>query len=344
MIGNTLKKIEVFWVQLEFANPYLLWLLLLIPLLVAWYIMRYNKRRVNLQVSSLMWLEGLNQKSLRQRLYHLPFILRMLIIAILILVLARPQSANSRKESSKEGIDIIMTLDVSGSMRAMDLKPNRIEAVKEVANDFIDARPNDRMGMVVFASESFTRCPLTRDHRVLKELITDLELGIVDEQSTALGEGLATAVNRIKDSEAISKVIILLTDGVQNQGSIDPVSAAEMAELYGIRVYTIGAGTKGEAPYPVQGFFGQTTRMIPVDIDEPTMKEVASITGGKYFRATNKARLKEIYAEIDELETTKINVSVFENKNEEFMPLLVLAGALFLLELLLRITVFNSRP
>lgn len=340
-----MTEISRFFTEVEFAQAWILWFLMLIPLLTAWYILRYNKKRVNIRVSSLQWLDGKTPKSLRQRLVHLPFILRMLTIALLVLVLARPQTNNSRKEENKLGIDIVMAVDISGSMRAMDLKPNRLEAVKNVAKKFVDARPNDRMGLVVFAAESFTQCPLTTDHRVLKELFTPLEVGLVDEASTALGEGLATAVNRIKESDAISKVIILLTDGVQNAGSIDPVSAAEIAKLYGIRVYTIGAGTEGMAPVPAIGFFGQeTTQMVEAEIDEAALKEIAKVTGGKYFRATDNKKLEEIYAEIDQLETTKINVSVFENKQEEFFPLLVLAGIIFLLELVLRITLFNSKP
>lgn len=336
--------INIFNENIEFAQPYLLWMLLIIPLMVAWYILHYNKKRVSLTVSSLMWLDANHKKSLRQYLYHLPFVLRMLAIALLVIVLAKPQSNDSRKEESKEGIDIVMAVDISGSMRAMDLKPNRLESVKEVAQDFIDERPNDRVGLVVFAAESFTQCPLTTDHRVVKELFSNLEIGLVDESRTALGEGLATAVNRIKDSDAISKVIILLTDGVQNEGSIDPISAAEIAKLYGVRVYTIGAGTKGTAPYPAVGFFGQkTTQMMEVDIDEKSLKEVAKITGGKYFRATDNAKLHDVYKEIDKLETTKINVSVFENKQEEYFPLLLIAALLFGLELILRISIFNTK-
>jgi len=232
--------------SLTFAQPYWFLLLALIPVFIFFYISRRNKQQAGLQLSSTAWLEINPVKTLRQRLIFLPFSLRMLVFAFLVIVLARPQSSLQRKKVNIEGIDIIMALDVSGSMRAMDLKPNRLDAAKKVAQTFIDGRQNDRIGLVIFSGEAFTQCPLTTDHKVLKDLFKPIHSGMI-EDGTAIGDGLATAINRIKDSKAISRVIILLTDGVQNRGSISPVSAAEIAKSYGIRIYTIGVGTKGTA-------------------------------------------------------------------------------------------------
>ena len=244
----------------------------------------------------------------------------MVAVALLIVILARPQSTNSWSNSSTEGIDIMLAMDISGSMLAQDLKPNRLEAAKDVAASFINGRPNDNIGLVVFSAESFTQCPLTTDHTVLLNLFKDIQSGMIQD-GTAIGLGLANAVSRIKDSHAKSKVIILLTDGSNNAGEIAPVTAAEIAKTFGVRVYTIGVGTKGMAPYPFQTAFGVQYQNIPVEIDEATLKQIASTTGGQYFRATDNASLKEIYSEIDQMEKTKISVQEYSKKQEEYKEL-----------------------
>lgn len=298
-----------------FANPTYLYLLLLLIPLAGWYIWKLRKSQASLQVSSSQAFEAPEATSYKVYLRHVPFILRMAAIALLIVVLARPQSTNSWQNSSTEGIDIMLVMDISSSMLAEDLKPNRLEASKDVAASFINGRPNDNIGLVVFSGESFTQCPLTTDHTVLLNLFKDIHCGMIND-GTAIGLGLANAVSRIKDSQAISKVIILLTDGENNMGEIAPITAAEIARTFGIRVYTIGVGTKGEAPYPFQTAFGVKYQNIPVDIDEPTLKQIASTTGGQYFRATDNSSLKGIYAEIDKMEKTKISVQEYSKKQE----------------------------
>ena len=282
-------------------------------------------------------------KSLRQRMIHLPFILKMLTLALLIVAIARPQTSSKREDVSVEGIDIVMALDVSGSMLAQDLKPNRLEASKKVAIDFAKGRPNDRMGLVVFAGEAFTQCPLTTDHQVLQNLFKDVKSGMI-EDGTAIGDGLATAISRLKDSQAISKVIILLTDGVSNMGALDASSAAEIAKIYGIRVYTIGVGSMGTAPYPVQTPFGVQMQQMEVKIDEPLLKQVAAMTDGKYFRATSNQKLQEIYESIDQLEKSKIDVTVFSKKSEEFHIWALAALLTFLLMIVLKYTWLKNLP
>jgi Ca-activated chloride channel family protein len=276
-------------------------------------------------------------------LRHLPYVLRMAAVAFLIVVLARPQSTDNWQNSTTEGIDIMLAVDISSSMLAQDLKPNRLEAAKNVASAFISGRPNDNIGLVVFSGESFTQCPLTTDHAVLLNLFKDIHSGMI-EDGTAIGLGLANAVSRIKDSQARSKVIILLTDGSNNRGEIAPVTAAEIARTFGIRVYTVGAGTKGEAPYPFQTAFGIKYQNIPVDIDEPTLKQIAATTGGQYFRATDNASLRAIYTEIDQMEKTKISVQEFSKKQEEYRDIALLVFALLLLEMILRYTLFKKIP
>ena len=267
----------------------------------------------------------------------------MAAIAVLIVILARPQSTNSWQNSSTEGIDIMLAMDISGSMRAQDLKPDRLEASKDVAASFINGRPNDNIGLVVFAAESFTQCPLTTDHTVLLNLFKDVQPGIIQD-GTAIGLGLANAVSRIKDSQAKSKVIILLTDGVNNQGEIAPVTAAEIAKTFGVRVYTIGVGTQGKAPYPWQTAFGVKYVDVDVEIDEPTLKQIAATTGGQYFRATDNASLKEIYSEIDKMEKTKISVQEYSKKQEEYKNWALLLFSLLLVEILLRNTLLRNIP
>ncbi len=326
--------------NIEFANPEYFYLLIIVPLMAVWYWFNQSKTNAEMQVSSTSVFEK-NRKSIRQYIYYILPVLRLLAIALLIVALARPQSSTSSQDVSIEGIDIVMALDVSGSMLAQDLKPDRLEAAKTVASEFFDGRPNDRVGLVIFSGETFTQCPLTTDHSIIKNLFKDIKSGMIQD-GTAIGDGLATAVNRLKESEAISKVIILLTDGVNNSGSIDPVSAAEIAKLYGIRIYTIGVGTIGMAPYPVQTAFGTEYRDVEVKIDEELLKQVTKMTDGKYFRATSNQKLREIYAEIDQLEKSKIDVTEFRRKTEEFFPLAIIAFALLALEFIFRKTIFKT--
>ena len=326
-----------------FANPTYLYLLLLLIPMIGWYIYKLSKSQASLQVSSSEAFDLPAAKSWKIHLRHLPFVLRMIAIALLIVVLARPQSTNSWQNSSTEGIDIMLAMDISTSMLAEDLKPNRLEASKDVAASFINGRQNDNIGLVVFAAESFTQCPLTIDHTVLLNLFKDIQPGIIQD-GTAIGLGLANAVSRIKDSQAKSKVIILLTDGVNNTGEIAPVTAAEISKSFGVRVYTIGVGTQGEAPYPIPTAFGIQYQNIPVEIDEPALKQIAATTGGQYFRATDNASLKEIYSEIDQMEKTKISVQEFSKKQEEYKMWALIVFALLLVELLLRNTVLKSIP
>jgi Ca-activated chloride channel family protein len=261
----------------------------------------------------------------------------------LIIVLARPQLSNSFQTETTEGIDIVLALDISGTMLAEDLRPNRLEAAKKVATEFVSGRPNDNIGLVVFAGESFTQCPLTNDHAVLVNLFQGVQYGMI-EDGTAIGLGLANAVSRIKDSEAKSKVIILLTDGSNNAGDVAPLTAAEIAQSFGIRVYTVGVGTRGMAPYPVQTPYGIRYQNLPVDIDEDMLRKVAGLTGGTYFRATDNTKLKFIYQEIDQLEKTKLRVHQYSKKNEEYTPFLLVALLLLITEIVLRHTVLRRLP
>lgn len=328
--------------NIEFANPEYFYLLIIIPLMVAWFWFSHHKANAELQVSSTSVFEN-SRKSIRQYLFFGLPVLRLIALAFLIIALARPQSSTSRQDVSIEGIDIVMALDVSGSMLAQDLKPDRLEASKIVASDFFDGRPNDRIGLVIFSGETFTQCPLTTDHSIIKNLFKDIKSGMIQD-GTAIGDGLATAVNRLKESEAISKVIILLTDGVNNAGSIDPVSAAEIAKLYGIRIYTIGVGTIGMAPYPMQTPYGIEYREVEVKIDEELLQEVTKMTDGKYFRATSNQKLVDIYAEIDQLEKSKIDVTEFRRKSEEFFIFALIAFVLLGLEFIFRKTIFKTIP
>ncbi|MFZ5941933.1 MAG: vWA domain-containing protein [Bacteroidota bacterium] len=326
-----------------FANPRLLYLLALVPLLLFWYIWREKKQYATITIPGF---ESLDEKyrSPRVWLRHLLFVFRLLAVSLIIVVIARPQSLNEWEKVSTEGIDIVLCTDISGSMRAMDFDPNRLEAAKDVAIEFVNSRPDDRFGLVVFAGESFTQCPLTTDRAVVTNFIKDLKFGII-EDGTAIGMGLATAVNRLKDSKAVSKVVILLTDGVNNRGEIGPVTAAELAAQYGIRVYTIGVGTMGEAPYPMQNAFGQIVRQnIPVEIDEDVLTRIADITGGHYFRATDNKKLSEIYSQIDKMEKTQLDIKQFSKRKEEYFPFLLAAILLILLELGLKMTVFRTLP
>ena len=327
-----------------FANPSYIYLLLLLIPLIGWYFWKMRKNQASVEMSSSQAFDAPKAVTAKVYLRHVPFVLRMIAIALVIVILARPQSTNSWQNSSTEGIDIMMAIDISSSMLAQDLRPNRLEAAKNVAAAFINGRPNDNIGLVVFSAESFTQCPLTTDPAILLNLFKNIQSGMI-EDGTAIGLGLANAVSRIKDSQAKSKVIILLTDGSNNRGEIAPVTAAEIAKTFGIRVYTIGVGTKGEAPYPFRLPGGMIqTQMIPVDIDEPTLKQIATTTGGQYFRATDNASLKEIYSEIDQMEKTKISVREYSKKQEEYKNIALLLLALLLLELLLKHTLLKKIP
>ncbi len=328
--------------SLTFGNPGFLFLLLAIPVLAAWYFYRVRKQTADLQVSSIEAFAKVG-RNLKFYVNHGLYVMRLLAIILLILALSRPQTSLSRQDISVEGIDLVIALDVSGSMKAQDFRPDRLEAAKDVAMEFIDGRPNDRIGLVIFSGEAFTQCPITTDHAVLKNLFRDIHNGMIDD-GTALGDGLATAVNRLRGSKALSKVIILLTDGVNNMGSLDPRSASEIAKLYGIRIYTVGIGTMGQAPIPVQTPFGMQTQMMKVEIDEPLLMEIAKATDGKYFRATNNAKLRAIYQEIDKMEKSKIDVTEFRKRKEEFLPLVLFAFILVAVEMLLRYLYLKNIP
>jgi len=326
----------------QFANPEYFLLLLLVPVIVVWHWRKDRRRYTELRISTTQMLEKI-PRSWRQVLRQALLVLRVAALVFLTIALARPQSTSGGEKVSTEGIDIVLATDISGSMLAEDFRPNRIEAAKNVALEFIDARPNDRIGLVVFAGESFTQCPLTIDHPVVKNLLKQIKSGMI-EDGTAIGMGLATAVSRLKESKAKSRVIILLTDGVNNRGFIDPVTAAAIAQEYGVRVYTIGVGTVGMAPYPVQTPFGIQYQNVPVEIDENLLQKIAGMTGGKYFRATDNRKLKAIYEEIDRLEKTKIEVTQFRRHKEEFYGAAMLAGILLFLEVLLSQTVLRKIP
>ncbi len=326
----------------EFANPkYFLLLVLLVPM-ILWYVFKEKQSHADLQFSSLRAFRGIRHAG-RVWLRHLLFACKVLAIIFLVTALARPQSSNSWQTYSSEGIDIVLGLDISTSMLARDFTPDRLEAAKEVATKFILERPQDRIGLVVFAGESFTQCPLTTDQAVLVNLLREVQSGMI-EDGTAIGLGLANAVNRLKDSPAKSKVVILLTDGVNNRGSIAPVTAAELAKTYGIRVYTIGVGTYGEAPYPVQTPFGIQLQNVPVEIDEAVLKQIASVTGGQYFRATDNDKLQQIYNEIDQLEKSKVEVKHFSKREEQYFWFGLVGMLLLVTEALLRYTLLRKIP
>jgi len=325
-----------------YANPEFFWGLLLIPLCTAWYIWRQRSYSATMLVSQSSTFKAL-PKTYKYYLLHVPFSLRMLALACIVVVLARPQSTASWENSTTYGIDIVLSVDVSSSMLAEDLKPNRLEASKDVAMSFVNSRPYDRIGLVVFSGESFTQCPLTSDHAVLLNLFRDVKSGIIND-GTAIGMGLANAVSRLRESKAKSKVVILLTDGVNNQGDIDPLTAAEIAQTFGVRVYTIGVGTQGLAPYPVQTPFGTQYQDMEVEIDEGVLKEIARLTGGQYFRATDNSSLASIYDQIDSLEKSRIEVNHFSKKNEEFAFFGFASLLLLLAEFIVRKTVLRNIP
>ncbi|WP_323789106.1 VWA domain-containing protein [Psychroserpens sp.] len=328
---------------IEFLNKEMFWLLLLLPLAIVWYVLTIKKQTAELKMSSIKGFQI--TKSWLASLKPFLFVLRLLALGLLITALARPRTVDvSSKTKTTRGIDIVMAIDVSASMLAKDLLPNRLEALKKVAAQFIQGRPNDRIGLVEYAGESYTKTPITSDKAIVLRSLRDIKYNTIIEGGTAIGMGLATSVNRLKDSKAKSKVIILLTDGVNNSGFIDPKIASELAVEYGIKTYTIGLGTNGMALSPIaikpNGSF-QYGR-VQVEIDEELLKEIAEVTGGKYFRATNNKKLEEIYGEINKLEKTEVEEFKFYNYEEKYRPLVILASLLLLLELLLRNTIFRS--
>ena len=325
-----------------FAHPQFFWLLLLLPLMILWHFFWDKKSKPSVTISSTVAFK--RAKSLYNQLYHLLFLLRIIAVTLLIIALARPQTrSESAKTKITEGIDIVMAIDVSASMLSQDLKPNRFEALKKVASQFVKDRPNDRIGLVIYAGESYTKTPVTSDKSIILNALSELTYGQI-EDGTAIGMGLATAVNRLKESKAKSRVIILLTDGVNNTGFIDPQTAAELAAEYGIKVYTVGIGTNGMALSPsalnIDGSI--IYRMQQVDIDEPLMKKIAKTTNGRYFRATNNQKLQQIYDEINQMETTKVEEFKYTEVDEKFRLWVLIAGVLLLLEFLLKHTLFRN--
>lgn len=325
-----------------FEYPYFLLLLLIIPLLIVFQIFYDKKQYPNIHYSQLSPFESFT-KSWKVKLRLLPNCIRYLALTLLIITIARPQSYLSKEEMNVEGVDIVVALDISGSMLAEDFKPNRLEAAKEVAKDFMQGRLTDNIGLVVFSGEAFTQCPPTTDHRMLLELTSKVESGII-EDGTAIGDGLATAINRMKDTKTKSKTIILLTDGVNNMGAIDPLTAAEIAKEHKMRVYTIGIGKIGMAPYPFQTHFGKQYQNVEVNIDEPLLKEIAKTTGGKYFRSTDKNSLQTIFKEIDNMEKSIIDVSSYKMKKDRALPFLIAALLFLIAEVLLRKTILRTNP
>ena len=328
---------------ITFLNPGFFWLFLLIPIAIAWFFWKRNQQSATLKISSLKGFQG--QNSFLAKLKPVLFILRLLALSSLIIALARPRTVDvSNQTKTTKGIDIVMAVDVSGSMLAKDLKPNRMEALKDVAQTFVENRPNDRIGLVVYAAEAYTKTPVTSDKAIILEAIKSIKYDNILQDGTGIGMGLTTAINRLKDSKAKSKIIILLTDGVNNAGFIEPETASDIAEQYGIKVYTIGIGTNGTAefPYAIAPNGSFLFRMMPVEIDESLLKSIAKKTNGKYFRATSNSKLEQIYDEINKLETTEIEELKFYDFDEKFRPLVWLAGILLLLEIALRNTLFKS--
>ncbi len=330
------------WRNIAFASPEYLWALLVVPVMVVWYLLKHRHATTDLRYPTLLPFRAV-KATVRERLRHLPFILRLVGVAVLIVAVARPQTSSGGENIYAEGIDIVLLLDISGSMLAEDFHPNRIEAAKDVALQFIDGRRNDRIGLVIFAAQSFTQCPMTLDYRVLKGLLRQVKSGMV-EDGTAIGMAIVQGVNRLKDSKAKSKVMILLTDGVNNRGEIDPLTATQIAQTFGIRIYTIGVGTVGEAPYPVQTPFGIRYQNMPVDVDEKTLQKIAIMTNGQYFRATNNKTLKQIYDQIDEMEKTRIEVKAYRSYTELFYGWAMAGLLALMLEWILSNTLLRKLP
>ncbi len=331
--------------MVQFANPEFLALFALLPVIVYWYVKKNRVRSGTIRYSNLGVVKSVDELSRKKRYRHVPFVLRLLVLSLLIVCFARPRSGRTEEEVITEGIDIVLALDISSSMLAEDFKPhNRLEAAKLVAADFIRGRSNDRIGMVVFAAKSFTQCPLTLDYGILLNFLDEVESGMI-EDGTAIGMAIANAANRLRNSKAKSKVVILLTDGQNNRGELDPVTAAKVAEAFGIRIYTIGVGKRGTALYPVDDpIFGKRYVQMPVQIDEATLKEIARITHGTYYRATDKESLDAIFKEIDQLEKTKIEVKQFTRYRDLFPPYLFVALGLVVVEVVLANTKFRKIP
>ena len=328
---------------MRFANPYLLWLLVLLVPMIAYYVYRTLKGGAAIRISTIAGVRKA-PRTWRYWLRHAPFVLRVAAFSLMIVALARPQGVEEQSKTNAEGIDIMLAIDISGSMLARDFQPDRLTAAKEVAGSFIADRHGDRIGLAVFAGEAFTQSPLTTDKSTLQTLLARVRSGVI-EDGTAIGNGLATALNRLRESEAKSKVVILLTDGVNNRGEISPLMAADIAADMGIKVYTIGVGKRGKAPYPAIDMFGNMTyQMMEVEIDEKTLSEIASRTGGKYFRATDKQKLKAIYDEINQMEKSKVEVTDLTIYHEEWVPLLLLALALLALEFLFSQIILKRIP
>jgi Ca-activated chloride channel homolog len=330
--------------DIQFAEKHWFWLLLSIPVMIAWYIWRLKRNEGEFNFSSFTFLNNI-KPSPKARLRHVLFVLRLIAVAFIITALARPQSRSSWKDSKTEGIDIVLSMDVSLSMLAKDFRPNRMEVAKDVMIDFVGKRPNDRIGLVLFGGEAFTQCPITSDHKVLKNMFAQVKAGSLD-QGTAIGTGLATAVARIKESKAKSRVVILISDGVSNTGEVAPLTAGELAKTFGVRVYCIGVGSKGKALQPVAIYAPGEYEYdyVDVEIDEKVMTDIANMTGGKYFRATDKKSLITISEEIDKMEKTITSEKSFTNKAEHYLPFALIAAVLLCLEFLLKFTVFRSIP
>jgi Ca-activated chloride channel family protein len=328
------------WKHLTFAHPVFFALLLLVPLMIWW---QSRSKKEDSPALRLTTLKGLSAADAGGKATYRPvlFVLRAIALIALCIALARPQTSNTTENIDSEGIDIVIALDVSGSMLAEDFQPNRIEAAKNVAMNFVDARPTDRIGLVIFSAESFTMCPITIDHNVLKEQISQVKNGMIQD-GTSIGMGLATAVDRLRMAKGKSKVIILMTDGVNNMGLIDPNTALEIAKAFHVRVYTIGIGANGQAPIPVQTPMGTQKQMMPVELDEPLLRQIASETGGKYFRAYGNKSLTAIYGDIDKMEKTRVDITSYKHYAELFFPFALIAVICIALEMLLRYTVFKS--
>ena len=327
--------------NITFGQPWLLLLFLLIPFLIYWKFNKGKKQVAAIGISSIKGLAA--SRSWKNSFQNFPFILRLLALSCIIIALARPQTRFDQTQREGEGIDIILAIDVSGSMTAQDFTPNRMEAAKKVAEEFVDSRPSDRIGVVIFAGESFTQCPLTTDHYVLKTQIAQIRNGLL-EDGTAIGSGLATSVDRLRNSKSKSKVVILLTDGMNNGGLIDPSTALEIAKTFHVKVYTIGVGTEGYAPTPVSTPLGIVMQNQKVSIDENLLKNIATQTGGQYFRATDNQSLEKIYSQIDKMEKSKVEITTFHHYSEKFYPFIFAALALLFVEIVLRFTLFKKFP
>jgi Ca-activated chloride channel homolog len=325
-----------------FKNPEFFWFLIIVPILVTWFVWKYRHKLPEQKITSLEPLKN-TPMPIKARLRHLLPVLRILAVILFIIALARPQTMFDKENVNTEGIDIVLALDVSSSMLARDFRPDRLEAAKKVAAEFVEGRPGDRIGLVTFSAESFTQCPITTDHSVLLNLINDIESGILQD-GTAIGLGLATSIDRLRNSPGKSKVVILLTDGVNNSGFINPLTAAEIAKQFNVRVYTIGVGSMGTAPYPVQTPFGMQYQQMEVQIDEALLKQIAEMTGVKYYRATNNEKLKAIYTEIDQLEKSKVEITSYRKYTDKYLPFGIAGLILLALEFVLRTTVLKFFP